>query len=271
MKFCYVDESGTGSESYAVMVGVIVDALRMRPTKADWDALLRRLEDIIERPLEEIHTRDFYAGNTPWRGIDGKQRARFIGSILDWIGDRKHSIVYCAVDKQKFYSDFDQDPRFKDVQTLWRFMGLHLTLAIQKAHQSQTKNKGNTVLIFDNEERECTRFTDMILNPPAWTDSYYSRGRKQDALDQIIDAPYFADSRDVPMLQVADFTVFFLRRHVELQSGDTERYAGEKELVAEWAAKIFERSVSSAAIYPKRARCECADMFYRYAPAALLG
>ena len=65
MKFCYVDESGTGDEPYAVMVGVVVDALRMRPTKADWDGLLIHLGCIVGRAVEEIHTRDFYAGNGP--------------------------------------------------------------------------------------------------------------------------------------------------------------------------------------------------------------
>ena len=62
MKFCYVDESGTGDEPYAVMVGIVVDALRMRSTKADWDRLLAHLQGIVGRPVEEIHTRDFYAG-----------------------------------------------------------------------------------------------------------------------------------------------------------------------------------------------------------------
>lgn len=33
MKFCYVDESGTGDEPYAVMVGIVVDTQRMHVTK----------------------------------------------------------------------------------------------------------------------------------------------------------------------------------------------------------------------------------------------
>ena len=266
MKFCYVDESGTGDEDYAVMVGIIVDALRMRPTKTAWDSLLRELEAIIGRQVEEIHTRDFYAGNGPWRGIDGPQRAAIVTSVFEWLGARKHSLVYCMVDKGKFFSEFPADDRFQDVNTLWRFMGLHLVLAIQKEHQGYDKNKGNTVLILDNEEREQTRFTDLILNPPAWTDSYYNRGRRKEQLDQIVDAPYFADSRDVPLLQVADFVAFFLRRHVELEEGDAERYVGEREQVKNWAQTALERSISSASIYPKRSRCACAEMFYSYAP-----
>jgi hypothetical protein len=269
MKFCYVDESGTGDEPYAVMVGIIVDALRMRPTKSDWDALLKALEEIAGKRIEEIHTRDFYAGNGPWREIDGSQRAAIISSVMNWLGGRKHSIVYAAVDKKYFFDEFKNDSRFENIKTLWRFLGMHLVLAIQRQHQRIEKNKGNTVLVFDNEEKEQTRFTDLILNPPEWTDTYYERTKKQDNLDQIVDVPYFADSRDVPLLQVADFIAYFLRRYIELEGGHSERYSGESTQVRNWVLKALERSITKASIYPKKGRCDCADLFYTYAPASI--
>ena len=37
MKFCYLDETGTGSEPIAIIIGILVDAYRMKPTKKDWD------------------------------------------------------------------------------------------------------------------------------------------------------------------------------------------------------------------------------------------
>ncbi|MBE0568656.1 MAG: DUF3800 domain-containing protein [Deltaproteobacteria bacterium] len=269
MKFCYVDESGTGDEPYAVMVGVMVDALRMRPTKSDWDALLTILSRLANRRIDEIHTRDFYAGNGPWRGLEGSIRAEIIDRVLDWLTLRKHLLVYCAVDKEQWFRDFPGDARHATVSTLWRFLGLHLVLAIQKHNQCKLKNKGNTVLIIDNEERERVRFTDLVLNPPDWTHSYYGKSSRQDAFDQIVDAPYFADSKDVPLLQVADFAAFFLRRHLELEAGDPERYDGECARVGAWAAKALKRSIPKAAIYPRRDRCQCSQLFYDYAPPLL--
>ena len=59
MKFCYIDESGTGNEPFAVMVGIIVDAQRMHVTKSDWADLLNILSNIVNREVNEIHTRDF--------------------------------------------------------------------------------------------------------------------------------------------------------------------------------------------------------------------
>ena len=49
-------------EPIAVMVGVIVDAQRMHVTKSDWRDLLISLSHVVGRSVEEIHTRDFYAG-----------------------------------------------------------------------------------------------------------------------------------------------------------------------------------------------------------------
>lgn len=107
MKFCYIDESGTGDERFAVMAGVLVDAYRMRPTKAEWDGLLNHLGEIIGKEVKEFHTRDFYAGNSPWRGIKGPERVAVLTAIFEWYADRGHHIVYAAVDKDKFRATFE--------------------------------------------------------------------------------------------------------------------------------------------------------------------
>ena len=269
MKFCYVDESGTGSEPFAVMVGVLVDAHRMRPTKADWDGLLSNLSRIVEREITELHTRDFYAGNSPWRDLSGDQRSGVVDAVLRWLAERKHPILYSAVHKRLWHEEFCYDDRYAEINTLWRFLGFHLVLAIQRQMQHKKMNKGNTVLIVDNEERERTRFTDLVLSPPDWSNTYYDHCPRHEQLDQIIDTPYFADSQDVPLLQLADFLAFFLRRYAELEAGDAERYGGEKIKVSQWARAIRARVNSRAAVYPKRCRCACAEMFYYYAPACL--
>jgi hypothetical protein len=81
MKLCYCNESGTGNEPIAVMVGIVVDASRMHVKKDDWQELLTALSTIIDRQVVEVHTRDFYGGNGSWREIDGAIRARVITSI----------------------------------------------------------------------------------------------------------------------------------------------------------------------------------------------
>ncbi|MBX3000930.1 MAG: DUF3800 domain-containing protein [Caldilineaceae bacterium] len=267
MKFCYVDESGTGNEPIAVMVGVVVDAQRMHVTKKEWNELLAELSTIIKQKVTEIHTRDFYAGNGPWRSIDGQRRAEYISTVLQWVKARRHRIAYTAVDTAEFFQRFKLLPEYADVTTLWRFLGLHLILGIQREHQKLAKNKGNTVFIFDNEYREELRFTDLINNPPTWTDTYYNKNSKQSRLDQVIDVPYWGDSTDVGLIQVADFIAYFLRRYIEINENKVPpKYKDEEDRVTEWFKLIVDCMLPNASFYPKKGRCACADLFFSFAP-----
>ena len=92
MKLCYCDETGIGTEPIAVMVGVVVDSQRMHITKDDWDDLLQYLSGIVGARLDELHTRDFYSGNSPFRGIAGPKRSEYISTIFQWFADRKHHL-----------------------------------------------------------------------------------------------------------------------------------------------------------------------------------
>jgi len=256
------------------MVGIVADSHRMRVTKEDWNGLLSALSEIVEQEVREIHTRDFYSGNSPWRDLDGHQRSAIIDAIFQWLNDRKHAVVYTAVDKTQFYQTFKDEPYFDDVKTLWRFMALHLSLSIQKHYQGATRGNrrnlnptGHCVLIFDNEGREERRFTDLLLNATDWTDTYYDKKTRQDKFSQIVDVTHFVDSRDVGLIQLADFICFFLRKHIELGLGYTEpKYADEIEKVNRWTDLILARAIPKRNIFLTRRRCKCADLFYRYAP-----
>lgn len=270
MKFCYIDESGIGDEPYAIMSGIILDANRMHVTKSEWEELLSILSDIVGRDVREIHTRDFYPGNSPRRGLAGDVRARIITAIFGWLQLRKHKVVFTGVDKATFARGFNSERFALEIGSLWRFMALHLCLAIQKHHQSLRRNKGHTVIVFDNEEREAGEFIELVRMPPEWTDTYYSRSSRQERFDQIIDVPYFGDSRHVGLIQLADVVSFFLRRYLEIESNQIPpRYEGEEELVRSWVGKVFEQSIPKSMTFLERGRCECADLFHRYGPQQL--
>jgi len=270
MKFCYCDESGTGTEPIAVMVGVIVDAQRMHLTKDNWNNLLNILSRHLGRHVSELHTRNFYPGNGIWRGLEGPLRSRIITAILEWLKERKHYIVYSAIHKDRFIYCRNQDQIPSEIRTIWRALGFHILLALQKAHQRFEATKGNTVVIFDNEKREELRFTDLVKNPPTWSDSYYSRDRHSKPLNQIVDVPYFVDSRDVGLIQLADFLSFFVRRYIEINENLTSiHYDGEDTRLEEWMKSITSCSISSSFVYPKRSRCSCAEIFYSIAPETI--
>jgi len=270
VNICYSDESGMGQEPIATMVGIIVDSGRMHLTKQDWLDLLAHLSIITGRTIVELKTSEFYKGNGVWRALDGNQRAAVIDAVLDWLLERKHHIVYSSVQKDSFYIAKREGLIPDEVNTIWRFLGFHITLAVQRYSQPERAPKGNTILIFDNREQDRQRFIDVVKTPPAWSDEYYARDKKQSALDQIVDVPHFADSKDIPLLQVADFLAFFLRRHAEIKEGLVgPTYPDEEMRLNGWIQKLCKRMVPHQHIYLKSGRKEAHELFYQNAPASL--
>src|SRR5699024_9445560 len=155
------------------------------------------------------------------------------------------------------------------IGTLWRFMALHLALSIQKFNQGSSSGKkrkinakGSTVLIFDHEHKEQKRFTDLVLSPPDWTDTFYDKKQRQDKMSQIIDVPHFVDSKQVGLIQLSDFLCFFLRKHIELEEGHVEpAYPEEKEKIQAWANQILERTIPKRNNMLSKLRCSCDVLF----------
>lgn len=269
MKFCYLDESGTGSEPYAVMVGVIVDGSRMQVTKDDWRALLRALSKIVGKPVKEFHTKDFYSGNSYWRELSGDKRSQIISEILEWLKTRKHKVSFSAVEKKKYFANCKEHDKLKEIGSLWCMLGLHQILSLQKAHQSQGA-KGYTVFIFDEKLEERERIVDLVSSMPEWTDTYYSKKKKHERLHKVVDVPYFGNSEKVHLLQIADLLAYILRRHAEIQDAKLPvKYTDEEEKVKIWVQQISRLALPSSSRYLKNARCECAGLFFEYAPPSL--
>lgn len=271
MKFCYLDESGTGNEPYAIMTGIVVDAARMHVTKYDWAILLSSLSSICKRKINEFHATDFYCGNSPWRNLNGAQRSAIISAIFEWLSDRKHRITFSGIDKALFLKEKKDNKKLEVFHSIWCFLGLHQILTIQKAFQSYPKNKGNTVLIFDNEVREQTHFAKLISSPPSWIYTYYCEsGNPKNPLDQIIDVPYYGDSKEVHLIQIADLVSYLLRRYVEIFEGKSQpKYADERQKLETWIKEISKLSLPRSTRYPAVGRDESSDLFFRLSPASL--
>jgi len=269
MKFCYIDESGLGAEPFLAMVAVIVDTNRMHKTKEVWSEFLGILSRSCRRPISEFHTRDFYAGNGPWRGIDGPERARIISSILCWWGKRKHHITFTVIDREKYKTMHAKKSLFEGCDSMWRTAAIHISLSVQKAHQGMAKTKGHTLFLFDKEDREEGQFSKFIFSPPSWTDEYYERGKKRTQLDKIVDVPFFGDSQQVLLVQIADLIAFVLRRYCEIEEGkDGPRYKDEVAKLKDWIGLISSRCYPATCRWPSRGLNTAQEMFDKLAPEA---
>lgn len=270
MKFCYLDETGTGTEPIAVIVGVLVDAYNMKPTKKEWDEKFSYLTDELGLRIEELHAKDLFKNRKAWRIISGEQKMEFVHGLIDWFVERNHNVVYSCILKSRYAEMAGTNEKLQELGSLWRFLAMHIILQVQKSMKTKNKNKGNTVFIFDKKDLDEIYFEDLIISPPRWTETYYNKKRREDPLNQIIDIPHFVDSKHVGLIQLADLFAYIFRRDIELKEHlSTEDFSGEAELMNEWTTKLKRTSIPKSCIYMSRGACETASLINTLAPDSI--
>jgi len=269
MKFCYLDETGTGQKTVVIIVGVIVDVQRMNRTKREWDNLLPEVNCLLGQSITEIHAKQLIPSKKRWHTESGKNNLAVVEKILDWFASRKHKITFAAVDKSEFKRLEENKICKKDLRREWDAAAFHIILSLQRCHQAEKNNKGNTVFIFD-KGKEPPNLFDLIKKPPSWAEGYYRKGKKRTGLNQIVDVPFFADSKLLPLIQIADLICFILRRYAELKDyGAEEKCAGELAHYKRWIDMIKPLCIDRSHRYRKQKPCDASRFFSSLAPKSL--
>ena len=269
MKICYVDETGTDGESrVVVMVGIAADTHRLRRTQEELNSFLERLKDIPARYVQELKSTQLYRGRGPWKGVDGTVRRGAIDDLCAWVCERKHRLALAAIDVQKFADHQVTDTKKIDI---WEAAALHIALQVQCSSQTKQRNKGNAILVFDDNKMKSDRLAELLYDPPDWTDDYYRRRPRQPRLDQIVDTAFFARSHHIGLVQVADIFAFLFRRYVELQEGASdEYYEGERAHISRWVKQLADRLLNPSHRWPKRPPSDCGKLYLELTPESLL-
>jgi hypothetical protein len=183
---------------------------------------------------------------------------------------RKHSLVISAIDRKKHQTA--QKPRLpKACEDTWLSAALHIALQIQKAHQTQDKNKGHTFLVFDENKMKTDHLAELLWEPPEWTDSYYERKKKQERFDQVIDSAFMVKSHHAGLVQVADLYAYIFRRYSEMTDFNIpEEWNGERDLVTDYVRILTGRLLPKPTRYPDRTSSEAAKWYNSIAPDSLL-
>ena len=276
MNFCYVDESGLQKgDRVVVLVGVVVDAHRMHVSKNDWQHVLKKCSEIAGRPVKELHTRHLYRGQKEWENVTPPIRVAVIDVLLEWFLNRKHGFTFGAVDA-------DELKKLEATEPTWfaptpgvipgSIAALHIFCTIQKLHQAEKKNKGHTVVVMDGDTKPSEHVCEWSCSPPPWTDDFYDRPAKKEPFDQLVDIPYYGDSRRVLLLQMSDLLAYLIRQNTMLQMGlADEKYEGEVKRMANWADMAMKMAYPSSARWRSRGRSPAEDLFLRLAPEPLRG
>jgi hypothetical protein len=271
MKFAFLDESGKADSPVSGVTGIMVDEHRVHSARREWLSMLSTLTGLAGQPIAEFHMRDAYSGREEWRHCGIAHRARAINDILDWLSSKGHPILFSATLKSAFDMKASGGCHMATaLGSRWVAEAFHVALAINKSNRSMKRNKGKTVMVFDEGSGYERRLSELLVAPPGWSDAYYCRDGKEPALEQIVDTSFFADSCHAPLIQLADTVAFILRRLAEIcDAGSPERFKGERQNLNGWVTKLEPSLHPSQHRYKKTGRCACADFYWDVAPPSL--
>jgi hypothetical protein len=253
MKVCYVDETGnTSQDPCLVMVRILVDAYRLNRSREEFADIFDEIQSLFEENLRELKGSKMIFGRDRWRKVDPELRKRIAGYLCDWIAERKQYIALTAIDRYKLKND--KTPNVpKACRDEWLAGRLHIALQLQKANQGRDKNKGHTFLIFDDNKAKADALSDLLWQPPEWTNDYYGKQKKQNRLDQIVDTTFSIKSHHAGLVQVADLFAFIFRRYAEMKDfGHPEEWAGEQAFIDGYVTTLRERLLPRSCRRPAR-------------------
>lgn len=220
--------------------------------------------------LRELKGSRIFYGHGGWRQVAPEIRKDIFHRFCGWLGDRKHQLALSAIDIARFGADLPADYP-DELKDLWVAGATHIALELQRLHQRLGKNKGHTVLIFDENKMKADRLNAVLFTPPEWTEPYYDKKRKKQPLDQIVDSAFFTKSHHAGLAQVADLFAFVFRRYAELaEYGVKPEYESELADIDALVQCLVPHLIAKSHRWPNHPKNECAATFVNLAPRSLV-
>ncbi|MBE0433789.1 DUF3800 domain-containing protein [candidate division WOR-3 bacterium] len=207
----YVDESGfvgrnrNPNQPVQAMACIMANTYTLHRTLDEFAYNLRILRE-NNIPLAELKAEEIYRGRGAWQTVDGHIRHEIFTRYLNWLVGRRHFIILSLIDNNKFFDlKASRDELGQALEYPYIAGAMHIALAAQRANQCLPRNKGKTLLIFDEQPQFKQSVETLIAQPPGFTDCYYGfRSRGRTKLNQIIDTAYFVTSDYSYVIQIAD-------------------------------------------------------------------
>jgi hypothetical protein len=218
------------------MVGLLVDAYRLRRITSDFDQLLRNF--LAQHPghPNELKTKNLINGQGGWNNVQAEARKGFLRSVCE-LAARDGRLFVSAISFDRFNANLPEGPH-PTRRSYWHAGGMYVAGLVQKKHQDEKANKGLTVLVMDDNKMGMANLSDSIYAPDPWFDCLYQRRKLKkgkvtwvvrnaaNRLDHIVNTAFAIKSTHSSLVQVSDALSYVFRRHLELKTED-EAYAGE--------------------------------------------
>ena len=272
MKFCYVDENlDNQCQLVQVMVGIVVDAQRLNRTRLEFGEIFGVVGDAFPGALRELKGSKIFYGRDGWRQVAPEVR-KDIFRRIPVSGLATASITsQCPRSTSAVLTPTFLRTTPRSLKDLWVAGAVHIALQLQRLHQGLDKNKGHTVIPFDENKLKADKLNEVLFGPPEWTEPYYDKTKKHQPLDQIIDSAFFTKSHHAGLAQVADLFAFAFRRYAELTEYEIQpEYPGELVDIQAIVQCLAAHLIARGHRWPKHPKNECAATFVNLAPRSLL-
>lgn len=249
MKFVYVDETGDQDQSdIFVMAAVEIDATRLNKYSRIFSAMI---DDVFAKhpgKPQDLKTRRFHRGAGGWNKIPGEDRKAFMHAVVDEIANSS-KIYVSAISFKQFNVTDHKAFGYPDVShSYWITNAMFVLSHVQREHCDDRNNKGNCVIVVDDNKVEHAKMAELIFQPDPWFDDLafkaaFLKAKRRPKnwelrrFDQIINTPFAIKSEHASTILVADLVAFVLRRYIELKT-DYEAFSGERDFFEDLFSKL---------------------------------
>jgi len=266
MYFCYVDESGhcgtkfDPNQPVEVLVGVVSDASKIHKTNREHTNFLKDILNQHGIEITELKSAQIFRGRKEWSSVPPEERKKVFKALLKWINDRSCKLIVCPIDSKKYFELKDAG---HELASKFHFPyeagSLNILLSLQRLKYGSEKNKGKTIVIFDEEREHDKRLIKLLTEDLSYTDVFTQieipkSKRKQAVLErlcQIVDIPFFSKSEHSQLIQIADLVAFVVSRYIQLKTfGLQPAFDDEMQVIEEFYSGIKVSLVSASHINP---------------------
>lgn len=244
MKFAYIDESGSTDEGDVfVMVGLLIDAYRLRKYTIRFDQQLSAFLAKHPSAPGELKTKAFINGRGGWNTVSADERKQFLADMCRLAAEVSSIFGFSMSFKRFNEACTSSNYTTPCAGNYWALSGMFISGLIQKKMQSKTNNKGLTVLIFDDNKAHMPKVSDGLYLADPWFDALYQQRKRvkgdnqwsdlkqSQRFDHIINTAFAIKSQHSSLVQVADAVSYVYRRHLELTE-QHEIWVGEQAFYA---------------------------------------
>jgi hypothetical protein len=244
MYLFYIDESGDpfawDNHDNFVLAGVAIHEGQVRNISRQLDSIQQKYFPTINIPIE-FHASVIHSGKERFRRIEESVRIQIMNEIYDTIKDAGFPNLITFATAIHVSAVQNGAQALEDcLEDLCQRFNTFLMCQFKAGF----KDKG--LLIMDKSGREM-RIRELMVE-------FEQKGTRFGYLGNIMDVPYFADSKHTRMLQVADFVAYAFGRY--LNSSDKSFL----DKIANRIARQSDKPVGFKHLMDNRQTCSCSAL-----------